>query len=103
MARYSYICLIIRNSYTHHPLYLIKLPIDFANNVAEVIRQVEVLSLTTCMPHICIVYANKATYYYIGQFILLPQYKILCKKYGAQTLCTVYSSFNIEDRITALI
>jgi hypothetical protein len=103
MARYPYICLITRNSHTHHPPYPTKLPIDLANDVVEAIRQVEVLNLTTRMPHICIAYANEATYYYIGRFILSPQYKILCKKYGAQTLRTVHSSLNIEDRITALI
>jgi len=103
IARYPYICLITRNSYTHYLLYLIKLPINLANNVVKVIRQVEVLSLTTRMPRICTVYANKTTYYSIGRFILSPQYYTLCKKYRAQTLCAVHSSFNIEDRITALI
>lgn len=103
MARYPYICLITRNSHTHHPPYPIKLPIDLANDVVEAIRQVEVLNLTTRMPRICIAYANKATHYCIGRFILSPQYNILCKKYGAQTLRTVHGSLNIEDRITALI
>jgi len=103
IARYPYICLITRNSYIYYPLYLTKLPIDLANNVVKVIRQVEVLSLTTRIPHICTVYANKTTYYSIGRFILSPQYYTLCKKYRAQTLCAVYSSFNIKDRITALI
>ena len=91
------------NLYIHHPLYLTKLPIDLANDVVEVIKQVEVLSLTIYMPYICTAYANKATYYYIGRFILLLQYNILYKKYRAQTLYTVYSSLNIKDQITALI
>jgi hypothetical protein len=103
MARYPYICLITRNSHTHHPPYPIKLPIDLANDVVEAIRQEEVLSLTTRMPRICTVYANETTYHYIGRFILSPQYYILCRKYGAQTLRAVHSSLNIEDRITALI
>jgi len=70
MARYPYICLITQNSYIYYPLYPTKLPIDLANNVVKVIRQVEVLSLTIYMPYICIVYANKTTYYGIGRFIL---------------------------------
>jgi len=82
MARYPYICLITRNSHTHYPPYPIKLSIDLANDVVEAIRQVEVLSLTTRMLYICIVYANETTYHYIGRFILSPQYHILCKKYG---------------------
>ena len=66
MARYPYICLITWNSYIYYLLYLIKLPIDLANDVVEAIRQVEVLSLTIYMPCISIVYVNKTTYYYIG-------------------------------------
>jgi len=103
MARYPYICLITRNSHTHHPPYPTKLPIDLANDVVEAIRQVEVLSLTTRMPRICIAYANEITYYSIGRFILSPEYYTLYRKYGAQTLRAVHSSLNIEDRITALI
>ena len=103
MARYPYICLITRNSHTHHPPYPTKLPIDLANDVVEAIRQVDVLSLTTHMPHICITYAKETTYYYIGQFILSPQYYGLYRKYGTQTLRAVHSSLNIKNRITALI
>ena len=103
MTWYPYICLITWNSHTHHPLYPTKLPIDLANDVVEAIRQVEVLNLTIYMPHICMTYANKANHCCIDWFILSPQYNILCKKYGAQTLCIVHSSLNIEDQITALI
>jgi len=103
MARYPYICLITRNSYIYYPLYLIKLLIDLTNNIVKAIRQVEVLSLTTYMPRIYTVYANKTTYYGIGRFILSPQYYTLCKKYRAQTLRTVHNSLNIKDRITTLI
>ena len=63
----------------------------------------DVLSLTIRIPRIYIVYINKTTYYSIGQFILLPQYYTLYKKYRTQTLYTVYNSLNIKDRITALI
>ena len=87
----------MQNLYTHHPLYLIELPINLANNIVKVIKQVEVLSLTIYMSYICKAYVNKATYYYIGQFILLPQYNILCKKYRVQILRTVHSSLNIKD------
>ena len=97
IARYPYICLIIRNSYIHYPLYLIKLPVNLANNIVKAIKQVDVLSLTTRMLYIYIVYANKTTYHSIGRFILSPQYYILCKKYGTQILRAVYSSFNIKD------
>jgi len=55
------------------------------------------------MPQICIAYASETTYRSLGQFILSPQYNILCRKYGAQTLRTVHSSLNIKDQITALI
>jgi hypothetical protein len=103
MARYPYICLITRNSHTHHPPYPTKLPIDLANDVVEAIKQADVLSLTTRMHSICIVYANKTTDHSIGRFILSPQYYILCRKYRTQTLRAVHSSLNIEDRITALI
>ena len=103
MTQYPYICLITQNSHTHYPLYPIKLPIDLANDVVEAIKQVEVLNLTTCMPHIYIAYASKTTHCYIGQFILSPQYNIVCKKHGAQTLHTIHSSLNIKDQITALI
>jgi len=103
IAWYPYICLITRNSYIYYPPYPTKLPIDLANNIVKVIRQVEVLSLTIYIPHICTVYANKTTYYGIGRFILSPQYYTLCKKYRAQTLRAVYSSLNIKDRITTLI
>ena len=81
MAQYPYIYLIARNSYIYYPLYPTKLPINLANNIVKAIKQGEVLSLTTRMPYICPVYANKTTYYYAGQFILSPQYYILCRKY----------------------
>jgi len=103
MARYPYICLITRNSYAYYPSYLIKLPIDLANNIVKAIRQVEVLSLTTYILRICIVYTNKSTYYSIGRFILSPQYYSLYRKYRTQTLHAVHSSLNIKNRITALI
>src|SRR6266700_411376 len=98
MARYPYICLITRNSHTHHPPYPIKLPIDLANDVVKAMRQIEVLNLTTHMPRIYIAYASEATYRSLGRFILSPQYNILYRKYGAQTLHTVHSSLNIKDR-----
>jgi len=72
MARYPYICLITRNSYIYYPLYLIKLPVNLANNIVKAIKQVDVLSLTIRMLRICIVYINETTYYSIGRFILSP-------------------------------
>ena len=81
MARHPYIYLITRNSYIYYPLYLIKLLINLTNNIVKVIRQVEVLSLTIRMPGIYIAYINKTTNFYIGQFILSPQYYILYGKY----------------------
>ena len=63
----------------------------------------EVLSLTIYMPRIYIAYINKTTYNGIGRFILLPQYYTLYKKCRIETLRIVYSSLNIEDRITTLI
>jgi len=95
MAWYPYICLITRNSYIYHLLYLIKLLVDLANNIVKAIKQVDVLSLTTRMLRICIVYTNETTYHFIGRFILSPQYYILCKKYRTQTLRVVHSSLNI--------
>jgi len=49
------------------------------------------------MPRIYIAYTNKITYYSIGQFILLPKYYTLYRKYGTQTLRIVHSSLNIKD------